>query len=127
MTHTGAKAGTKYYYKVRAIHSNSAANGAYCTAKYTTCDLPKPVMTLSKTSAGKPVISWEKVDGATSYKVAYCTTKDGTYKLLKDTTGTSVTHTGAVAGTKYYYKVRAIHSNSAANGEYCSPKYVTAR
>ena len=54
------------------------------------------------TATGKPVIKWNAVSGAASYKVAYCTTKDGEYKLLKDTTGTSVTHTGAVAGTKYY-------------------------
>ncbi|MBR5251896.1 MAG: leucine-rich repeat protein, partial [Oscillospiraceae bacterium] len=129
VTHTGAVAGKTYWYKVRAICENSARTGQYGTPKSITAasaKLATPTMTVSVNStSGKPVIKWNAVDGAASYKVAYCTTQDGTYKLLKDTTDTSFTHTAAEAGEKYYYKVRAIHSDSAKNGAYCSPKYVT--
>ena len=36
------------------------------------------------------------------------------------TTNTSVTNTSAEAGKTYYYKVKAIHSKSAANSAYSS-------
>ena len=129
VTNTKTDSGKTYYYKVRAIYTNGLKSEFSNTVKLTakqTGKLATPAMTLSiNSTSGKPVIKWNAVDGAVSYKVAYCTTKDGEYKLLKDTTATSVTHTSAVAGKKYYYKVRAISSDSTNNGTYCSPKYVT--
>ena len=42
----------------------------------------------------------------------------GTYSLVKTTTSTSYTNTGAKSGVTYYYKVIAVHSKSAANSAY---------
>ena len=69
-----------------------------------------PVIKVSTTSAGKPQISWNKVDGAAKYKVFYST--DGKkYNPLIETTKTSITHTKAKIGTTYYYKVSAVDDN----------------
>ena len=70
-----------------------------------------PVIKIT-TSAGKPKISWSKVDGAAKYKVFYSTDGKKYYQLI-ETTKTSVTHTKAKIGTKYYYKVKAVNASGA--------------
>ena len=122
-TNTSVTAGKTYYYKVKAIAENSAANSAYSEMKSRTCDLPQTTVTLSNVaSTGKIKVSWEAVEGATKYEVHRATSKDGTYKLLKTTTGTSYTNTGAEAGKTYYYKVRAICDVEAAAAAYSEVK-----
>ena len=122
-TNTSAVAGKTYYYKVVAVHSNSAANSAYSEIKSRTCDLPQPVVTASNVaSSGKIQLTWKKIDGAVEYKVYRATSKTGEYKLMKTTTETSYTNTSAVVGKTYYYKVVAVHSNSAANSTYSEIK-----
>ena len=59
------------------------------------------------TSATSAEISWKKVEGASGYQVRRATSENGTYKTVKNTTGTSFTNTGLKAGKTYYYKVRA--------------------
>ena len=127
LTNTSTTAGKTYYYKVRAIHATSAANSAYSEIDSRTCDLARPTLTVKRNSNGDPKLTWSKVDGASKYQVYVATSKNGTYKLLKTLTGTSLTHSSSVPGTTYYYKVRAIHSNSAANSAYSSIKYCTAK
>ena len=61
------------------------------------------------------------------YGVYRSTSKNGTYSLKKTTTSTSYTDTSAVAGKTYYYKVKAIGSNTSANSAYSSIKYITAK
>ena len=117
INHNSAVAGTKYYYKVRAISSNSAANSAYSAVKYGTCDLARPTLTVKLNTSGKPYLSWTKIEGAVKYEI-YRSTDNKTWSLLKTTTGTKLTNTSTVAGTTYYYKVRAIASNTAANSAY---------
>ena len=126
-TNTSVTAGQTYYYKVRAIAEKSAANSAYSTAKYRTCDLARPVVSIKLNSADHPRLTWKAVDGAVSYKVYRATSANGTYKLMKTTTSTSYTNSSAKAGTTYYYKVRAIHSNTAANSAYSTVKFITAK
>lgn len=83
--------------------------------------LAAPVVTASNVaSSGKIKLTWNEVSGAAKYKVYRSTSADGTYILMKTTEGTTCTHTSAVAGTRYYYKVRAITSGGAA-GLYCEP------
>ena len=122
-TNTSATAGKTYYYKVNAIAEKSAANSAYSEVKSRTCDLRRPEVTLSNVaSSGKIKVSWKKIDGATKYEVYRATSSDGTYKLLKTVTGTSLTNTSASAEKTYYYKVRAIAEKSAANSAYSEVK-----
>ena len=73
-----------------------------------------PVLKIT-TSAGKPKLTWNKVDGATKYYI-YRSTDGKTYKQLSTTTKTSLTNTGAKKNTKYYYKVKAVcTTNTNAN------------
>ena len=126
-TNTSATAGNKYYYKVRAVHSNTNANSAYTDAKYVTCDLKSPVISVKLKSSGKPNVTWAAVDGAVKYEVYRAASKSGTYKKVFTTTKTSYTNTGASAGKAYYYKVRAIHSQSAANSAFSAIKGIRAK
>ena len=121
ITNTSAAAGNKYYYKVKAIHSNSSANSVFSSVVTGTCDLPRPELKIVVVSStGKLKLSWNKVEGASKYELYRSTDGGKTYNLLKTTTGTSVTNSSAAAGDKYYYKVKAIHSNSSANSAFSS-------
>ena len=125
-SNTKTDAGTTYYYKIRAIHSSSAANSAYSEIVSRTCDLAQPTLTVKLNSNGKPTLSWTKVTGAVKYQIVR-STDNKNWEHLTYTTNTSATNTKAEAGTKYYYKVRAIHSNSAATSAYSAVKYITAK
>ena len=119
-TNTGAKAGTTYYYRVKAC--NDAGLSPYSNivsgqAKTVTPKPSAPVVKIGNSaSSGKPMLTWNAVSGATSYKVYRATSQNGTYSLLGTVTATSYTNTGAKAGTTYWYKVKAV--NSAGESAY---------
>ena len=66
------------------------------------------------TSAGKPKIYWNAVDGAAKYWV-YRSTDGKTFNYYDSTTKTSYTNSSTSIGTTYYYKVKAIGTNGAAS------------
>ena len=123
-----AEAGVNYYYQVKAVHRYySQANSARSLSVNRACDLPKPVVTIGLKN-GAPQITWEKIDGAEKYRVYRADSKTGEYELVKSTiTANSFRDTSAEAGKTYYYKVRALHSNPAANSAWSSVKSVTAK
>ena len=59
------------------------------------------------TSAGKPQIYWNAVNGAVKYWV-YRSTDGKNFKYFDSTTKTSYPNSGAASGTKYYYRVKAV-------------------
>lgn len=121
-----AEAGINYYYQVKAVHANPHANSAHSATVNRACDLPRPVVT-AEVKNGAPRITWEKIDGAEKYRVYRAESKTGEYELVKSTiTANGFTDTAAEAGKTYYYKVRALHSNPAANSAWSSVKSVTA-
>lgn len=126
-TDSSANATKKYYYKVVAVAKNSNANSDYSKYKARTCDLPAPIVTASLTASGKPTLSWGAVNNAVSYKVYRATSKNGTYKLMKTVKdgATKYTNTSFTAGTTYYYKVKAVCSNTDANSAYSTVVTVT--
>ena len=68
-----------------------------------------PVVKIGNSAAsGKPMLTWNAVEGATSYRIYRSTSKGSGYSLLGTTTATSYTNTGAKAGTTYYYRVKAV-------------------
>ena len=119
-TNTSAKPGNVYYYKVVAVAENTAANSAYSSIKSRTCDLAQPKPSIALDAKGRPTLKWEAVSSAVSYKVYRATAEDGSYSLMKTTTGTSYTNTTAEEGKTYYYKVRAICENTDGNSAYSS-------
>ncbi|MFD0670978.1 DUF4832 domain-containing protein [Cohnella sp. GCM10027633] len=60
-------------------------------------------------------LTWDAVDGATSYSVLRSTTSGSGYaQVATGITGTSYTNTGLTNGTTYYYVVRAVNSVGAS-------------
>jgi fibronectin type 3 domain-containing protein len=120
--------GIKYYYKVRALHSNKEANSAVTGAIGITAKLAQPTdLQVGLNVNGKPVITWTAVSGASEYDIYRATSATGSYTKLGSTLGTSYTNTGATAGNTYYYRVVAVHSNTAANSVYSVIKAVTSK
>ena len=124
LTNSSAKAGTTYYYKVRAISSTGTA-GSFSNVVLRCCDCAQPTVTLSNVaSTGKIKISWAKVDGAQKYEVYRATSKTGTYSRISTVTGTSLINNKANAGKTYYYKVKAIGSKTDANSAFSAVKSI---
>ena len=122
-TDANAKTNKVYYYKVRAYGDSSAATSAYSAIVSRRSVLARPVVTLSNVaSTGKIKVSWKKIDGAAKYQVQRATAKNGTYKTVKTTTSLSYTDTNATAGKTYYYRVKAVHSNTNANSAFSAVK-----
>ena len=71
--------------------------------------LTAPEVTASNVaSTGKVKLTWNEVDGAVKYEVYRATSKNGEYKKMYTTEGTSYTNTKATAGKYYYYQVVAV-------------------
>lgn len=127
MTNANAVAGTKYFYKVRALHGVSAANSAYSEVKNRVCGLALPTITLSNASSGSLKLTWKAVAGADKYEVYRSTSKNGTYSRIATTTKTNFTNSGLKKGTTYYYKIRAGHSKSSVYSIYSTIKSLKAK
>lgn len=110
-TDTGLDTNTTYYYKVRAYRmiADQKKYGSYSEIVCAKPVLSKTTITVSSKSK-KATIKWNKVLGASGYKVYSATSSDGTYSLKKTITSIntlSYTNTNLVSGKTYYYKVRA--------------------
>lgn len=122
-TNTSAKAGEKFWYKVKAICEVPEASSVDSKVVSRMCDLAQPTITLTNDAAtGKVKVSWNKVEGAVKYQVYRSKTQNGTYSLMKTVTGTSMINANGVENTLYYYKVRAVASNTNANSAYSAIK-----
>ena len=111
-TDTSAAAGNTYYYVVRAMKGSgsSATYSKFSKAQqitYTVSSLAVPTMTLTSAASGQPVVSWTKVNGAAQYEI-YRSTDGVKFSIIRRTAALAYTDTSAVAGTTYYYKVRAM-------------------
>ena len=117
---TGAKDGVTYYYKVKAV--NSAGESAYSNtvsgqSKSVTPKPSAPVVKIGHSAtSGKPMLTWNAVDGAASYKVYRATAKNGAYSVINTTNALTYTNTGAALGTTYYYKVEALDASGKSLG-----------
>ena len=75
-----------------------------------------PVVTAGNSAtSGKPMLTWNAVSGATSYKVYRATSQNGTYSLLGSVTTTTYVNTGAKANTTYYYKIVAVKGTAVSD------------
>lgn len=59
-------------------------------------------------------ITWQKVEGAAFYEVYRANKKKGTYESIKVLTGTKFVDKTVKAGKKYFYKIKAVSSDSAS-------------
>ena len=108
-----AAVGKGYYYKVKAIGTESQS--VFSAYKKLTAKCGQPVVSATTDAAsGKPVLTWEKISGAKKYTV-YSVSAEGKLKSLGTTTKLTFTHTKAVVGTTYTYVVKANASKSSYN------------
>ena len=107
----------------------NTANSSLSAAVVVTCRCARPVVKPSYVgTSGKPYIYWSAVDGAGKYYVYRSTSKNGTYEYIGYTAKTNYTDSKAVAGTTYYYKVKAISKvRSTANSSLSAAVAVTCR
>ena len=110
-THTCTACGNSY----KDSYTNALGHN-YANGKCTRCGAadpnynPAPAAPALKitTSAGKPKISWNAVDGAAKYWI-YRSTDGKNFKYYDSTTKTSYTNNSTTIGTTYYYKVKAVN------------------
>ena len=76
--------------------------------------IPEAPMPFITTSAGKPKIYWDAVNGAVKYWV-YRSTDGVNFKYYDSTTKNTYTNNSTTIGTIYYYKVKAVNANGAAS------------
>ena len=71
--------------------------------------LETPIVTVSNvTDTGKPRLTWNEIPGADCYAVYRAFSVDGNYEQKAIVSESSWTHSGAVAGIGYFYKVQAL-------------------
>ncbi|MBQ3610703.1 MAG: hypothetical protein IJA01_00350 [Firmicutes bacterium] len=112
LTNTSLKTGRKYTYKVRAyrlLEDGTKVYSSYSSTKAATPYLTKPTV---KLTAGKKAVTvkWNKIAGASGYKIYRSTKKSSGYKLVKTIKkGSTVSwkNTKLKKSKRYYYKVKA--------------------
>lgn len=108
-----AVTGNTYYYAVKAVSGKwgSTVYSDYVT-NVTGKVLPARAKITNAQSLGynKAKITWDKVSGATGYRLYYKITAKGTWKYvteIKNGNTTSYVQSGLTSGRDYYYVVRA--------------------
>ena len=107
---TSASVGTTYYYWIKA-------KNAYGTSGYTSYDTgyragtappaPSGVSASDGAYTNKVRVSWNASSGATSYEVYRATSSGGTKSKIGTPSVTLYNDTSALAGTIYYYWIKA--------------------
>ena len=112
--------------KIRAKGTNNYnSKTAYVTV---ISSLAKPIL---KTYPGKSSIKirWEKVSGATGYRIYVCNSDSGKFKfrISKPSNIRGITHKGLIKGKKYRYKIRAFRKSNGKTYYSQYSKTITAR
>jgi fibronectin type 3 domain-containing protein len=120
-TNTGLSALSTYYYKVSAQGKSGESVQSASTSAVTWIGAPEGV-SAEVLSLSSIEITWNAVNGASSYTLYRAASSGGTYTSIGTSTLTSYTNTGLTAGTTYYYKVSA----HGVNGEGGRSAYISA-
>ena len=113
-TDTNAVPGTRYYYWVKAIAGTLASE--FSISATAVRSLAAPTVTVSTERHVKQIVlSWNAVDGATSYKILRGTSDSpSSATTLVTKTGTSYTDSSIEWNTTYYYWVVARNGSAEA-------------
>lgn len=112
--------GTTYYYAVKAVAvlGGRDVSSGRSTAQSIQCRPAAPSVSIYRAS-GKPQLKWNAVSGAAKYWV-YRSTDGVNFKYYDSTAKISYTNTGALLGTKYHYRVKAV---AVVNGKNVASAY----
>lgn len=124
---TSASVGKTYYYKVKAVYTeDTSLSSGFSAVVSATAKCATPELTVEAGSAGKPVLTWNKITGAKKYEI-WRSVDGGAFKKLTTITKLTYTDSKATAGAECTYKVKALGSKSAYNGEFSNADscYVT--
>ena len=91
---------------ISKIYPSVDRNTMYIVLKVGAKTLSKPKLTSAENTDEGIKITWDKVDGASKYRVFIRT--PGKWKKLGDTTATSFTYTGAAEGEECNFTVRCV-------------------
>lgn len=122
-TDTDVTPGNTYEYTVRGYYYDNNGKAVYLkynkTGKSINVETDAPKL-LSATSADYDTINvkWQKVKGATGYKVYRKKANEKTYTSLKNVSGTSFKDNTAEVGEVYYYTVRAYVGKTSNLGSF---------
>ena len=113
-TDTNAVPGTRYYYWVKAVAGTLASE--FSISATAVRSLAAPTVTVSTERHVKQIVlSWNAVDGATSYKILRGTSDSpSSATTLVTKTGTSYTDSSIEWDTTYYYWVVARNGSAEA-------------
>ena len=114
-----AVAGTTYYYKVIALGQVSKSEESAVLKLTGTCATPTVESTIN--TAGKPSLSWNKIDDAKKGYEIYRSVDGGKFKKLKTVKTTSYVDTSAPIGSSCTYQVRALAAKAAGNSPWSEP------
>ena len=124
---TAADYPNTYYYIVRSLSTSPethekmrSTDSTSASAKSAIADkLTTPTVSATGTNYKSVKVSWNKISGASNYRVWRATSENGDYKLLKQVEGGSTrsyTDSTCTLGQQYYYKVFA--RGTASNGKF---------
>ena len=109
-TDTSLKAGTRYYYRVRAynlVDGTKMISGKYSTAAAGVPLAKCAITKVSGVSASQIKLIWKKAAGATGYEVFRSSSKTGAFTAIRKINALSMIVTGMEPGNTYYFKVMA--------------------
>ncbi|MBQ8860087.1 MAG: hypothetical protein IJ015_01955 [Ruminococcus sp.] len=109
--------GKSYRYTVRCVTEDTKAFASYCDTKgITKMYVATPEITKVENVANGAKVSWNKVAGASKYKLFY---KNGSsWKTIATTSQTAYTHAKLSNEDSYTYTVRACDNNGAYISSY---------
>ncbi len=122
-TDTGLTTNKNYYYKVRAVRDSKKGDFSLVKSAIPKLTQVKGV-NVEASSYKSALITWDKVSGASGYKIYRATSKSGTYSLIKTTKEASFENVKLTQGKTYYYKVRAYRT---VNGKTIYSAYSTVK
>ncbi|MGP4039701.1 pectate lyase [Gracilibacillus sp. D59] len=116
---TGLENGTNYYYVVSAENIGGEGNHSNEISALPVAPLQAPTGLSASNGSQEVTISWESVNGATSYQVLRSKEKGISYEVIENAvTETSYTDTDLTEGETYYYVVSAQSETSqSANSD----------
>lgn len=108
-TDTDVNSGKTYSYTVRCVDKNGNFTSGYNSTGWKQTYIAVPQLTKAENTTNGVKLSWNKVAGATKYRVFY---KSGnTWKGMGNTSDTSFVDTVVTSGKSYTYTVRCIDNS----------------